>query len=171
MVTAACLAGVLVVSACGDDGPTEPNIDLSEVVGTWSLTELTFDPQGVLPETDVLTLLGTAPQLIVTPSRAAQLVYSDPVSGLFTTIPATVRTTPTGVRIDFDRNSGYAGLLLSRQMEFQLQQTGGNSVLTFDADSPDGVNRQRLVQLVPAWQNEQLLDPVPGQVRVTFRAQ
>ncbi|CAN5240108.1 hypothetical protein BH23GEM2_BH23GEM2_19100 [soil metagenome] len=40
--------------------------------------------------------------------------------------------------------------------------------LTFDGESPDGVDRQRLVQLVPEWQGEQLLDPVPGRLIIVF---
>ena len=33
------------------------------------------------------------------------------------------------------------------------------------------VDRQRLIQFVPGWANEQLLNPVPGRLRVTFRVQ
>jgi hypothetical protein len=163
------IAGLLAVAACGDGGPTEPSLDVADIAGTYALTQLAFDPQGVLPEVDVLAAIGTAPQLIVTVNNAAQIVYQDPVSGLFTTIAATARTTPTGLRLDFNSNSAYAGLLLSRRMEFTF--TAGTRTLAFDDDAPDGVNRQRLVQLVPVWANEQLLDPVPGRLQVTFKGQ
>ena len=63
------LAATLALAACGgEDQPLEPGIDVGEVAGTWALTQLAFDPQGVLPETDILTRLGTSPQLIVTPA-------------------------------------------------------------------------------------------------------
>ncbi len=169
VATPALFAAIMVVGACGSDGPSEPALDIADIAGTYALTQLAFDPQGVLPEVNVLTAIGTAPQLIVTVNKAAQIVYQDPVSGLFTTIAASVATTPTGMRLDFDSKSPYAGLMLSRRMEFTF--TASTRTLAFDDDAPDGVNRQRLVQLVPAWANEQLLDPVPGRLRVTFKGQ
>ena len=160
------LAGLLLTAACGDS-PSEPTLDIADIAGTYALTQLTFDPQGVLPETDIRTVLGTSPQLIVTVNKTAQILYQDPVTGLFVTIPASVRTTPTGLHIDFDSGSAYPGLLLSRRMDFTF--TLGTRMLAFSGDAPDGVSRQRLVQLVPAWANEQLLDPVPGTLRVNFQ--
>lgn len=160
------LVTLLTVGGCGDS-PSEPALSIDDIVGTYELTQLTFDPQGVLPETDILAALGTTPQLIVTSSRAAQILYEDPFTSLFTTIGATVRTTSEGLRIDFNNGSGYGGLLLSRRMAFQFTAATGS--LSFDGDAPDGVSRQRLIQLVPGWSGEQLLNPVPGQLRVTFQ--
>jgi len=168
--TALLLASTLALAACGGDQPLEPGIDVAEVTGTWALTQLAFDPQGVLPETDILTRLGTSPQLIVTPAKVAQLVFQDPITHLFTTANGKVVTTPTGMRIDFDKGTAYATLLLSRQMTFELQYSFDRSipVLVFNGNPPDGVSRQRLVGIVPDWQQEQLLDPVPGTLRVMF---
>lgn len=162
----AALMALLLAMGC-DDSPSEPSTGIAEMAGTYALTQLAFDPQGVLPEANILAELGTVPQLVVTADRAAQVVYEDPASGLFTTIGATVRATNSGMRIDFNNGSGYSGLLLSRRMEFTY--TAGTRTLSFDSDAPDGVGRQRLVQLFPAWAGEQLLDPVPGRLRVTFR--
>jgi hypothetical protein len=173
-MAAVVLAGIVALAACGGgDEPLEPGIDVAEVTGTWALTQLAFDPQGVLPETDILTLLGTAPQLIVTPARVAQLVFQDPVTQLYTTAKGTIRTTPTGMRVDFDEGAGYGSLLLSRQMTFELQYSFDQSipVLVFTGSPPDGVSRQRLVGIVQDWQQEQLLDPVPGTLRVMFTRQ
>jgi hypothetical protein len=167
------LAGMLALAACGTDTPAEPGIDVGQVTGTWALTQLAFDPQGVLPEADILTRLGTSPQLIVTPARVAQLVFQDPVTHLFTTANGKVVTTTSGMRVDFDRGAGYGALLLSRQMTFELQLSFDRNtpVLVFSGNPPDGVNRQRLVGLVQDWQDEQLLDPVPGTLRVMFTRQ
>lgn len=166
-VSAAMAVSILLSASCGDDGPTEPSLDIADLAGTYALTQLSFDPQGVLPELDVLAAVGTAPQLIVTVNKTAQIVYQDAISGLFQTIAASVRTTPTGLRLDFASGSNYAGLLLSRRMDFTF--TASTRTLAFNTDAPDGANRQRLIQLVPAWANEQLLDPVPGRLRVTFK--
>lgn len=161
----AILLGLIVAAGCGDD-PTDPTEGIEELTGTYALTQLTFDPQGVLPEADIMAALGTTPQLLVTPN-AAQILYEDPISGLFVTIGATVRTTKTGLRIEFSGGSPFSGLLLSRRMEFTHSAAARS--LSFDGDAPDGVSRQRLIQLVPGWAGEQLLDPVPGRLRVTFR--
>ena len=162
------LAAVLMMAGCSDD-PSEPTLDVQDVVGTYNMTVLAFDPQGVLPEMNVLVRLNTTPQLILTPTGNAQVVFLDPVSGLFRTINASFRTTATGVRLDFDSNSAYRELLFSRRMELTLGgATTGPKTLTFTAAAPDGVNRSRLLQLIPEWVTEQLLDPAPGNLRVTF---
>ena len=170
---AIALAGIAAMAACAGDSPAEPGIDIDEITGTWVLTRLAFDPQGILPEADILTALGIQPQLIVTPGGTAQLVYQNPASGLFKVIQGTVRTTPSGMRVDFERGAGYDALLLSRQMTFELQPSFDQNapVLSFTGSAPDGVSRQRLVQLVQSWQSEQLLDPVPGMLNVRFTRQ
>ncbi len=151
--------------AC-DDSPSEPEgIDITLVAGTYDLTLLRFDPQGSLPDTDILPTLGQDNvQLILTTNRSAQIVYQDPITNLFTTIEGTFRTTEAGARIEFQSNAPYRQLLLSRRMDFVLNGT----TLSFDAAAPDGVSRARLLELVPAFEGEQLLDPVPGTLRVTF---
>ncbi len=130
------------------------------------MTALSFDPQGSLPNTAILQTLGETPQLTLTSDNAAQILFRDPVTTLFITVNGTFRTTADGVRIDFNANSQYRQLLLSRRMEFVFN--GVANTLTFAADSPDGVDRARLIALVPAWANEQLLSPVPGALTVRF---
>jgi len=154
------------LAACGDDGPTGPVLDVALVAGTYNMTVLAFDPQGILPEVDVLAGLGTSPQLILSATGTAQIVYQDPTTSLFTTIAGSFRTTEAGVRLDFATNSNYGSLLLSRRMDFVF--TSSPKRLTFDSAAPDGANRLRLIQLAPAFANEQLLDPVPGTLRVVF---
>ncbi|NNF39618.1 MAG: hypothetical protein HKN71_13185 [Gemmatimonadetes bacterium] len=154
-----------VLAACGDSSTEPEGLDLALVVGTYDLTTLRFDPQGTLGDTDVFPVLGQDNvQLILTPSRTAQVVFQDPITALFTTLQASFRTTETGVRIEFSSNAPYRDLLLSRRMEYTLSGTS----LSFDDLAPDGVQRARLLELVPAFEEEQLLDPTPGRLRVTF---
>jgi hypothetical protein len=166
---AGTIAALSLSTGCGDDGSSVQNLDIEDLAGTYSLTLLAFDPQGALPEANILPALGVIPELIVTTSRTAQVVFQDPGSGLFTTIAATVRTTKTGLRVNFAGGSEAADLLLPRTTEFQYNET--TRTLTLDEETTESVRRQRLVALVPDWQNEQLLDPVPGRLRVTFQRQ
>jgi len=141
-------------------------IEVGEVTGTYTMTVLRFDPQGVLPESNVLPALGEAPQLNLTAAGQAQISYRDPATTLLVTVPGTFVTTPTGVRISFANASPYPQLLLSQRTE--LTFTAASGTLGFDGPAPDGVNRARLVQLVPTLAGEQLLDPTPGTLRVAF---
>lgn len=152
----------LLVFACGGDasGPSRP------VAGTFQLASLSFDPQGVLPEVDLRARLGAdmMPRLVLAPGGEAQLVFEDPATGLITTVTGSYSTPQGGVRVDFGTNTAYRNVFLSRRMTF-TEGTGG---LTFDGEAPDGIDRQRLVQLVPEFADEQLLDPVPGRLVVAF---
>ncbi|MFH1763613.1 MAG: hypothetical protein ABIF09_05405 [Gemmatimonadota bacterium] len=163
----ALAAGLLLMVGCGGDGSSATGLDIEDLVGTYSLTKLSFDPQGALPEADILAALGTSPDLIVTANNQAQIVYQDPISGLFTTIAATTKTTKTALRLTFAGSSAYGDLLLSRNMDFTFSEA--SRTLAFDDEAPDGVRRQKLTRLIQAWQNEQLFDPTPGRLRVTFQ--
>lgn len=153
---------ILLLFACGDaSGPSS-----SEFVGTYSVTTLTFDPQGVLPAVDILARLdGDVPRLVLAPGGEAQLVFEDPATGLITTSNGTYSTPETGVRVDFGSGTAFRSVLLSRRMTFTAADA---TALTFDAAAPDGVDRQRLLQLAPEFAGEQLLDPVPGQLTIVF---
>jgi hypothetical protein len=162
---AAFAAAFIGLAACGD-GPSEPGIEIALVTGQYTLTTLSFDPQGSLPDTNILPAIGTAPTLTLTADRNAQVVYRDPATNLFVTVNGTFRTTPFGVRLDFEAGSGYRQLLLSRRMDLDFNQNTGT--LSFTGTAPDGVQRARLIALVPGFADEQLLDPVPGTLRVVF---
>ena len=131
------------------------------------LTVLRFDPQGTLPEQNILAALETDEiQLTLTLDREAQIVYRDPDTQLIVTIPGSFRPLAEGIRLEWASNSQYRQLFLSRTMEYSFNPASGT--LVFDADAPDGVSRARLLELVPAFQGEQLLDPTPGALTVTF---
>jgi hypothetical protein len=136
------------------------------VAGTYILTALAFDPQGSLPEVDILPrLTGAVPRLVLAPGGEAQLVFEHPTTGLITVLNGTYTTPASGVRVDFGTDLGYSSVLLSRLMTFDSATAGA---LTFQGPSPEGVSRQRLLELVPEYAGEQLLDPVPGQLTVRF---
>jgi hypothetical protein len=151
--------------ACRAD-PAGPS--RAELAGTYRLTELRFDPQGVLPEVELLSRMTAAnlPRLVLAPGGEAQLIFEDPTTGLVTTADGAYSTPQVGARIDFGAGAAYRAVLLSRRMTFAYSPEAGT--LSFDDVAPDGVDRGTLRQLVPEWADEQLLDPVPGDLTVVF---
>ena len=163
--TAALLAATLLFAACDDDDPTEPNG--IEVAGSYDLTALTFDPQGTLAEVDLLARIGdSAPRLVLGGNGVAQLVFVDPQTGLFTTVTGTYTTPAGNVRVDFGTDVAAESILLPEEMTFTYDEVAGT--LTIDSAATAGVDRAQLLILVPEWQQEQLLDPVPGVLFVEF---
>ena len=153
------------VTAC-EDAPTEPTLEVEAVSGIYSMTLLRFDPDGSLPENNLLPPTVNAAQLNLTSAGQAQVVWRNPATGLVVTVSGTYQTTTSGVRIQFADSSPHGQLLLSKEMSFTY--SGDAGVLTFDGPSPDGVNRSRLLELAPTLAGEQLLDPTPGRLRISF---
>lgn len=165
--TAALLAMTLAFAACDDDG-TEP--EGLEVSGTYNLTALSFDPQGSLAEVDLLARLeGGAPRLILTTNGIAQLVFEDPETSLVTTVTGSYTTPAGNVRVDFGTDVAAESILLPTEMTFTYDEVAGT--LTIDGAATGGVDRLQLLVLVPEWQEEKLLDPVPGDLLVEFTAE
>jgi hypothetical protein len=159
----ATVAAAALLWGCGGD-PSEPS--RQDLAGTYVLTQLRFDPQGVLPEVDLLARLDvTDVQLVLAPEGQAQLRYTTG-TGLVTTVGAVYSTPVTGVRIHFDAGPGLRTVLLPARVTFDYAEA--TETLTFDGEAPDGVDRQRLLELVPEWSDEQLLSPVPGRLIVSF---
>jgi hypothetical protein len=161
------LAAVL-LNGCDDSDPTAPNLDIR---GNYALTELTFDPQGSLPAIDLRTRITetTIPRLVLANNGRAQLIAEDPSTGLVTTADASYAVIDsTHVRVTFDAGSTmHEGSFLSRRMTFTYDPATRH--LTFTGASPDGIDRPSLIEAVPEWQQEQLLDPVPGTLHIVFR--
>lgn len=166
-VALGALVAVL-ATACDDDSPTgPPGLERSEVVGTYGLTVLRFDPQGSLEEVDLRDrLLVQNPSLQLTQAGVAQLAFRDPSTDLLVTVNGTYTTTATSVRMDFSQQTQHRLLLLPDQPEFQFEG-GQEASLTFQSTDAT-VSRARLVELVPEFEDEQLLDPVPGLLEVAF---
>jgi hypothetical protein len=161
------LAAALLCGCDDDSDPTAPDLD---VRGNYSLAALTFDPQGSLPAVDLLArITGSIPRLVLVTGGRAQLVFEDPSTGLVTTADASYSITNSGdVSVSFDEGSTmYRGSFLSRRMTFAYDSAQRS--LTFAGASPDGIDRQRLLAVVPEWAQEQLFDPVPGSLQVIFR--
>lgn len=149
---------------CGGDpsGPAR-----ADVAGNYLMTELRFDPRGSLPETDLLPALGggEAPRLTLVADGRAQLILQDPASGLLTTADGSYSTPVGAVRLAFESGGAFDAVGLSQRMTFDEVAPGR---LEFREEAPDGVDRARLIELVPEWAEEQLLDPVPGVLHVVF---
>src|SRR3712207_4656723 len=94
------ILGALLLGCDGDE-LAAPDID---VRGNYTLTELTFDPQGSLPQIDLRArTTGSVPRLVLVNAGRAQLVFEDPETGLVTTANADYSITNSGdVRVDFD---------------------------------------------------------------------
>lgn len=167
-VLALVVAATLGDSGCGSS-PAEPNIPRDSVAGTYSLTALSFDPQGILPSVDIWSRLQASGKsdvsLVLLSSGRLQLLFQDPATPLLRLVEGTYLTTPTGVALDLGDNNAYRALLFSRRMTFSV---GANGSLGFDDLAPDGVSRAALVALVPEWSGEPLLDPMPGSLLVNF---
>lgn len=162
------LMALLGAGACDDDSPTgPPGLDRSEVAGTYGLTVLSFDPQGTLAEVDLRDrLVVEDPSLQLTQDGVVQLAFRDPSTDLLVTVNGTYTTTATSVRLDFGQETQHRRLLLPDAPEFDFQ-AGDAASLTFQSSDPT-VSRQRLIELVPEFEEEQLLDPVPGVLEVAF---
>ncbi len=170
-VAIATAVGLVLLLGCGGDSPTGPALPFSAVAGLYDLGALTFDPAGSLPAMNIKPRLTgvVAPQLNLSNTGTAQLVFRDPVSGEFKTAAGKYTTGDSTVTITWNDNEPYGLFLLSKRMSYQFSTSGSGGVqLSFSGTSPDGVSRARLVGLVPEWQDEQLFDPVPGTLSVVF---
>jgi hypothetical protein len=161
--TIAFVAAAVVLWGCSGD-PSGPSQD---VAGTYTLTEFTFDPQGSIPEEDLLPRLDVDDvRLVLAPGGQAQLRYVNPATGLLTVVNATYSTPTDGVRVHFEVGPDLRTVLLPSQLTFAYASETGT--IRFDDAAPGGLDRQRLLELVPEWADEQLLSPVPGHLVVEF---
>lgn len=160
---------VLVMLGAGCSDSVAPNVPREDVVGSYELSGLSFDPQGSLPEVDLaarIAGLGRPPAtLILMSTGQLQLIFQDPGSAQFRLVEGSFRTTPEGAIIEFGSNTQYRTLILSARMSFVRQDDGA---LLFEGSAPDGARRQPLLTLVPEWQDEPTIDPMPGSLQVVF---
>lgn len=163
------LATMTALTVACDDDPTEPRLDRAEVAGAYVMTELSFDPQGSLPEVDILDRVeAQSPELRLTTGGLAQLVFTDPSTGLLVSADGTFATTLTAVEVTFQNGEPFATFLMSQRV--LLDFSANERSLIFDGEPTGGIQRDRLRALVPEFEDEQLEDPVPGELRVVFEA-
>ena len=158
---------LLIGAAACDDDPSEPNIPRDDVVGTYAITSITFDPQGSLPPVDIHTRFGTTipASVIVSSNGTLQFIVQDAATQQLITVNGTYRTTSTGIDVTFPASSQFQQILLSERMAFMFNEAA--STLTFSGEVDD-ISRARLIALVPELADEQLLDPTPGTLSVTL---
>ena len=161
------VAALVMMPAC--DGDRDPfQVEQIELRGQYELTQLSFDPQGVLPLVELKDRVGTnLPRLVLAQNLRAQLIVTDTL-GLTSLANGTYASTHAdSVQLDFGTNpSIYGRILMSQSMRFFRSE--GSASLTFSGAHPEGLERARLLELVPEFEGEQLLDPVPGILTITF---
>lgn len=153
---------------CGDDDDngTGPTIDPVLVAGVYELQVLAFDPQGMLPEIDLLQRISESqvPQLIVTETQF-QLVYRDPATGLVSTSNGDYTLTREGIRLNFPTAAEAQGMLLPQRALFTYD--ANLRALWFEQNT--SVSLERFRQLAPEYEDEPLTNPVPGRLEVIFQ--
>lgn len=165
---AVLIAMALTASGCSDDRGTGPRVDRSEVAGIYHLSALTFDPRGSLPEVDIIDRLEEAdlPELILSRSDDTfQSITRDPSSGRFIAVDGKYTYRNRVVRLQFPRATDAERLLLPQNPDFEFNSS--ESTLTYRADTEASLSRLR--DLVPEYLDEQLPDPVLGELYLVFR--
>lgn len=165
----AMVVTVLTLAACGDDDGTRPNVpDLTraDVAGIYQMTELSFDPQGSLPATDLLERLDSAnlPQLVIASDKdSLQMIFREP-GGLFRTPAGGYELGDDGITVTMANASEPAELLLPRTIAYLFDE--GAETLRFLGPVP--ADTARLFALVPEWSGEPVTNPLPGTLGVTW---
>jgi len=166
LLAALVLCGV--VLGCGGSDATGPSGDRSKVAGVYTLATLTFDPHGSLPKVDIMERLAPAdrPELVLSRTDYTfQAVTRDPGSGRFEAVEGQYTLFGSdGLRLRFKRQDDAQKLLLPQRAEFVFDET--SMTLTYHANT--AVSLSRLRNLVPEFRNEQLPDPVQGELVLVF---
>lgn len=154
------------VSGCGGDS-TGPTQDRSQVAGVYHLEALTFDPQGSLPKTDIMSRLAPADRPEIYLSRTDntfQSVTRDQTSGRIVAVEGTYTVLDGQVRLNFKKTTDAERLLLPQRVELEFDTTA----LTLSYHANTAVSLTRLRELVPEFRTEQLPDPVLGELVLVF---
>lgn len=165
--SAVLAVALLLVAGCGGDA-VAPNLDRSDVAGSYLLEALAFDPDGSTPSVDVHAALvaagGSPGVLTLLADGRMQFLWDDPESELVRLADGTFRTTPTGVELRFASGSRVGDLLLPLRV---VVDRAGNGDLVLDAPGVR-VPLDRLVAFAPELAGEPLVDPVPGRLTGRF---
>jgi hypothetical protein len=155
------------LTGCGEGEPVGPTVDRSAVAGVYHLAALSFDPQGSLPKTDILGRLAPAdrPELSIgrTDDRF-RLAFRDPGSGLPELVEGSYTLLNEQVRLSFKKSADARAILLPQRLELDFDR----QTMTLSYRANTDVSLARLRELVPEFRNEQLPDPVFGELVVVF---
>lgn len=167
----ALVAGALVMGACGDDDPSrpdEPDLTRADVAGQYEMTQLSFDPQGSLPEVDLLARLDNSdlPDLrLYSTEDSVQLVFIDPEDDVaLRIVPGTYDLGDEDVTIQLESSLDASRLLLPPQLRYGFDPE--NETLAFTGTIQ--ADTTRLFALVPEWSGEPVTNPLPGTLSVRF---
>lgn len=168
VLLAAIVAICVGVLGCGGGDVTGPSQDRSRVAGVYHLAALTFDPHGSLPKTDIMERLAPAdrPELVLSRTdNTFQAVTRDQHTGRFVAVEGQYTIlNGEGVRLRFKRLEDAQRLLLPQRAELVFDDT--TMTLTYHANT--AVSLTQLRNLVPEYRNEQLPDPVQGELVLVF---
>lgn len=159
----------LALGACGDDDPirNDPDLTRADVAGQYEMTALTFDPQGSLPQMDLLARLDSAnlPDLIVASNEdSLQLVFRDPDGGLVRIVPGAYALNDDGLVATLANSSDPARLLLPRVLGYAFTEADGTLSFTGQVSA----DTSRLFVIVPEWSGEPVTSPLPGTLHVEW---
>ena len=120
-----CLALLLPLAACGDDGPTDPT---QSAVGTYTLVQVNGSPLpallGQFPEGRIDVLSGTLTLRNDKSYTEMVNVRFTPTTGVVQTIPVTENGTftVTGSTVQFNTSDGetYSGTLSGKFLEYNV---------------------------------------------------
>ncbi|MBI4545842.1 MAG: hypothetical protein HY703_11650 [Gemmatimonadetes bacterium] len=162
------LLGLATLPSCDDEEPTPPPdaIPRDQVVGVYEPTELVFDVQGQLPEKNILERVEPPdrPQLVITRTDTAQLVFRDPATGLVRAENGTYVLLSDGIGLRFSGSSALQQILLPARMDLKFNSEA--ATLSFSGEV--FVPVPQLKALVPEFAQEPWVDTVPGVLRVVF---
>lgn len=166
MIQAALAVILPGLAACGGDDPTEPGLDPELVAGIYTPTTLSFDPQGSLPEVNLLDGIGQeiVPFLSIATNRSFQFLFIDNQTKEVVVAGGTYETLADGIRLRFQSASDARRLLLPTELDLTFAELAGTLSFSGEVAAP----RSRLFELVPDWAQEPLADPVPGTLAVEF---
>ncbi|HEX7051403.1 MAG TPA: hypothetical protein VF188_14445 [Longimicrobiales bacterium] len=163
-------AAAIVLAGCDDDDePFAPGLDVDAVVGFYDPATLTFDPLGSLPVVHIAERLdpGVPPQLNLARDGTFQIVFRYLSTGRFEVIDGEFTTLPDGVRLEFGSEADAQRLLLPQRVELAFNASTGSLSFVGEVDVP----LDRLLELAPEFEDEQLRDPVRGELTMIFTRQ
>lgn len=157
------------LAGCDDDSPFAPDrLPRDAVAGIYSMTRLTFDPDGdAFEEVDVLTIFPAEarPELdLLRTTDVFQLFFRDPDSQRRELLEGDYSRMAGGIRLVLPADPAAETILFPGEIELEFDSTAHTLAFEGAVDVPLG----RLRTLVPELGDEPLADPVPGVLSVTF---